>query len=35
MINIDNILEKAEIKEYLIKRNLLKQYKKSKIQILA
>ena len=35
MIIIDNILEKEEIKEFLIKRNLLKQYKKSKIQILA
>lgn len=35
MITIINIVEKEGIKSYLIKRNLIKQYKKAKIQILA
>jgi plasmid maintenance system killer protein len=35
MIKITSIIEINWIKEFLIKRNLIKQYKKSKISILA
>ncbi|MBT3727612.1 hypothetical protein HOG21_08485 [bacterium] len=34
MVKLRNILEDEKIEEYLLKRNLLKQYKKAKINIL-